>query len=106
MPSKPTKKPVDVHQPKSVNVSEMKRIREENFISTYANNAHVLASQYDLSLLFGQIMVNPDGEPLLHEAASVTMTWEHAKRLRDVLTNVLDNYERTRHAMKQPDQPQ
>ena len=81
------------NEKRSIDVSTMKRVQSEQFVSVYANNANLLAIDQDVRLLFGQIFVHPDAEPQIVDTASVTMTWDHAARLRDLLTRAIETRE-------------
>jgi hypothetical protein len=64
-----------------------------------------LRAFFDVTLIFGAIL--PPTElskpPYAEERVGITMSWEHLRALRDVLTQRLDNYESQIGAIRKPD---
>ncbi len=81
--------PRNLPSPQSVDVSKLERTQSPNYVYVYANHANVSTTTIDVRLVFGQMMLLPH-EGRIEDSASVTMTWEHAMKLRDLLTNVLE----------------
>lgn len=84
----------------SVTLAELKRVRSQGFVSVYTNNVNATAMFFDLSLIFGQIVVVPQGETFLEDRVSVTMAWEQVGPLRDLLDRLLKNYEKNHTVRK------
>ncbi len=77
-------------------VDELEVIRSEDFHFAHANRARVSENFFDVSLIFSAILprVEISGTPpYVEERVGVTMSWEHLKALRDVLTERIENYE-------------
>ena len=70
----------------------------------YCNYVHVSWTLFDVRFLVGQLI--PTGTDLssgfvAEERAAVTMAWPEAKVLRDMLTEMVDRYEKTNGEIKQ-----
>ncbi len=78
---------------KRVKISEMERVKSPQFLSVYANSTNVASSFLDARFLFGQVLGSPTEAEHIEDSVSVTMTWEHVVRLRDLLINVVKVYE-------------
>jgi hypothetical protein len=87
-------------------IEELDAVHAPDYVSVYANNTKASSSFYDLRLNFGQVTVGPNETPIIEEHASVTMTWEHVRALRDLLTRLLLDYEASNGSVRKPtDQP-
>jgi hypothetical protein len=75
-------------------LEKLQRLQAPGFVSVYANNTNSTNSFYEVRLLFGQIIGRPDAAPIVEDSVMVTMTWEHAVRVRDMLSRILADYER------------
>jgi len=74
--------------------SKMPHIRGADFISIYANSAHIAVGFYDISIVFSQISPTLDGTPAFQDKAIVAMSLEHAKALVDALRGTIEGYEK------------
>jgi len=78
-----------------VSIGQIARHKAPDFKSVYANNAGSAATFHEVRLIFGQILAGPDEpETVLEHSVSVSMTWEHAAQLRDLLTRLIGGYEK------------
>lgn len=68
------------------NYGTQTNIPSENFTKIYTNNVGVSATNWDTSLIFGEIMgLGPDGEPVVEQKVKVNMTREFMKALSNLL---------------------
>jgi hypothetical protein len=84
--------PKDDLKKKTVKVSDLDRVRSPAFVEAYSNNVNGAAGFHELRLIFGQIVTDLD-KPRIEDRAAVTMTWEHARDLRDLLDRLVKRYE-------------
>lgn len=75
-------------------VSDLQQIRADNFITAYASSAALAASFYDITILFGQVVMSPENLPRLENSAAITMSWEHANALAVALKRAVEGYEK------------
>jgi len=63
----------------------------------YGNFSHASWTLFDVRLRVGQLIpVNDSGsEFVVEERATVTVSWPHAKNLRDMFTSLVASYEAT-----------
>ncbi|MDA1316188.1 MAG: DUF3467 domain-containing protein [Acidobacteria bacterium] len=73
-------------------ISELTQVRAPGFIEIYVNNANAGFSFQDLRLIFSQVVIDRDN-PYVEDRAAITMNWEHAKALRDLLDRLVSQYE-------------
>lgn len=77
-------------------VDELEVIRPEEFRFIHANRARVSENFFDASLIFSAILPSVEvagTPPYLEERVGVSMSWEHLRALRDILTERIENYE-------------
>lgn len=81
--------------------------RSPDFASHYVNHTGLLATSFDLSLIFGRITSAEQGSPpCVEQFLQVTMSYQHAKAVVDVLSQHLLAYEKLPFtATKSPAQP-
>jgi hypothetical protein len=91
---KPKKRPKWVQSPKGI-------------FETYANEVHFMWSLDDVRFRIGQLInsaetPNPGKgfEAVIEERAAITVSWRVAKSLRDQLSIIIDNYEKTNGQIK------
>jgi uncharacterized protein DUF3467 len=80
-------------QAPKMQVANLRQIRAQDFVQTYVNNTGLALNFYDLTLIFGNITVGSDGEPVVENHAAVTMSWEHAKSLAKGIMKAVEKYE-------------
>jgi hypothetical protein len=79
---------------KTINLLEVDRVRSPQFVSIYSNNANASASFFELRLLFGQILGGLGKDPVhIEDGALITMSWEHAQKLSELLQKTIALYE-------------
>lgn len=77
------------------NKADQHNAKSEAFVKVYANNVMLSASNWDMSLVFGEIIgLAEDGMPVVEQKVKVNMTREFIKALRNLLTVNLDLYEK------------
>lgn len=70
-------------------------VESENFVKIYSNNVTLGASNWDMSLVFGEIAgVSEEGTPLVEQKVKVSMTREFAKALCNLLTINIQEFEK------------
>lgn len=74
-------------------VGDLVKVRDANHVAIYSNNASVTSIFFDLRVTFSEMIPGPDDVPVIHERATVVMTWEHAKALSKLLQMKIANYE-------------
>ncbi len=90
----------------TLNVSELPRKKSADFVDTYSNNANLVAGFYDLKILFSNIIIGiPNEEPHIEDRAWVSLSWEHAKALRDILSERILDYEKIVGPIRDRDKP-
>ena len=88
MPAKKTTKP------KVVKVSDLEwRDMESAVPRFYSNNVQIRMTVMDLVFRFGEFSEEKDGGFCIREVARVSMSPQHAKALRKVLNQYIDQYE-------------
>ena len=93
-----------------VRLADLPRLRADHFVSVYANQIETTPTFYDIALTFARVTRGPNGKPVLEEQATATVAWEHAIRLRDLLSRLLTAYEekngpiRLMHESKDPEE--
>ena len=79
---------------------------EKGIVELYSNYVHPTWTLYDVRLVFGQLMAyrgDPAGKGfIIEEQGGVTMSWGHAKVLRDILTKIVESYEKVNGEIKPP----
>lgn len=76
------------------NVGQMPTKTSPDFVRVYANIVGVATSPWDISFMFAQPITDSPDEIYLEQRASVTMSFEAAKSLVDLLSNTIQNYEK------------
>lgn len=75
--------------------SSQKNFPSDTFTKIYANNVGLVATNWDMSLIFGEIMgVNSDGLPVVEQKVKVNMSREFIKALRNLITTHISEYEK------------
>lgn len=83
------KQPLGADIPKSIlgKSTEQIRVRNPNkFQSIYANNITISFSSFDMSIIFGEIVGEQDGKPVVEETIKMTLTREMGKVFARLLT--------------------
>jgi hypothetical protein len=75
------------------NVQPLIRVKSPEFKILYANNATVVATQWDIHFYFGQTRESEPGKMITDESIGVIMTPEHAVALLNILKQSLEKYE-------------
>lgn len=79
------------------NIADLEHERAALFVDLYVNHTQAQPSFNDLRMVMGAIVDNRgkrEAPPVIEERVAVTMAWEHAKSLRDLLTRMIDAYEK------------
>jgi len=88
-----------------VKVSDLPRIRSQQFVSGYTNHIEATQSFFDIRLVMCQItrILSEDAGPKLvvEEQATFAMTWEHAAQVRDLLDRIISQYEKQNGPLRQ-----
>jgi hypothetical protein len=71
---------------------------EDGVYEAYSNIVHVNWSPFDVRIRFGQLIADPRTSPqkakwVVDERAAITMAWNEAKYLRDLLHGIVKDYE-------------
>lgn len=76
-------------------------VRDADFRSVYANNVQVETSSLDIRLVFGQFdqQLGPSG---ILQKASVTVSWQEAKALANLILSNLAFYEAMNGRVRMP----
>ena len=78
-----------------LDLNKVPRQKAADFKSVYSNNAGSSATFHEVRLIFGQILAGPDQPtPVIEHSVSVSMTWEHALQLRDLLSRLITGFEK------------
>jgi hypothetical protein len=81
---------------------------EDGVFDTYSNVVNLNWTLYDVRIRFGELLQVPNDESptwdnqrgILLERVAVTMPWQQAKYLRDILDGVIRNYEEINGELK------
>ena len=90
--SEPTK-PVEIEASRNL-VRDLPQTRSPRYVEVYSNNLGLAANFYDVTLIFGQLVISPQGTPVVENSAAVAMSWEHAKALVVGLGKAVEAYEK------------
>ena len=93
----------NLEKPKGINIAELLRHRSPHFISAYTNHTEGSPGFYELGLTFCQIAPDLERKPVVEQHAALTMTWEHALRVRDLLDRLIKGYEKEHGAIRLTD---
>ena len=74
-------------------VKDLPHARSDSFVSTYANNTGLVATFYDVTLIFGKVAVDPAATGVIEDHAAISMSWEHAKALVNGIRKAIEKYE-------------
>jgi len=85
----------DVTIPKEAFAQAKDQIRKpgENFKRVYVNNAAIAFSSFDMSISFGEIIGEENGQSVIEESVQIILTREFAKVLTELLVNNLKAFE-------------
>ena len=72
-----------------------RRERSHDFVSRYTNGATIVNTQFDLQLIFGQLVFQPDMTFVVQEHTLVAMAPAHAKSLYELLGQRLKDWEKS-----------
>jgi hypothetical protein len=91
----------------SVSVNQVRRNRGPGFLSIHANNTNATRGFFDISLVFGELILipGPDPQSYIDDKVQVSMSWEHAKAINKLLERSINEYEEKNNA-KIRDQPE
>jgi hypothetical protein len=96
----------NVEKSKRVSITELSRHRMPHFISAYTNHTEGSPGFYELGLTFCQIAADLERKPVIEQHAALTMTWEHALRVRELLDRLIKGYEKEHGTIRlKPDDP-
>jgi Protein of unknown function (DUF3467) len=88
---------IELPEGMAVSITDQIRIRTPNFVRTYANSVAVGFSQWDMYLLFGDILGKQEeaGEQktAIEETVQINLTREVAKALAGILLEKITQYE-------------
>jgi hypothetical protein len=82
--------------------ADQNRVPSVDFARIYANNFAMGMSNWDLSLTFGEIVGEKDGQAVIEEKVKVTMALAHAKAMLHLLGEHIANYEKVMGEIKIP----
>lgn len=89
----------------TLRIEDLPRIRAANFTAAYANHVEAFPGFYEISVLFCRIQRNTGGETVSEQQAEITMTWEQALRVRDLLDRLVKGYEAQHGSIRLMDDP-
>ena len=78
---------------KVVNLADVPHVRSDGFSAGYCNHTEAAPGFYEITLNFGQITRDAEGNPVIEQHASIAMTWEHAMLLKELLDRQIEGYE-------------
>ncbi len=74
--------------------SDQENIKSDGFVKIYANNVGISASNWEMSLTFGEIIgTNDEGHPVVEQKVKVNMTREFVKAVSNLLATNIKAYE-------------
>jgi len=80
-------------QNQGIPISEVPFINPNNVQSVYSNSVSIMNGQFDIRLLFSEIVSEGIGKPVESILrANIAMTPAHAKALIGALTNAIEEY--------------
>ncbi len=97
-----TKQNLDVPKSALAKAEDQMRLRKEDFIQVYANNMSIAFSSWDLGIIFGQILGEQEGKPVIEEKVKVIMTREMAKIMLKILSAHVTAFEEQFGAIRIP----
>jgi hypothetical protein len=83
---------------------------ERGVCEIYANSIHVNWTTYDVRLRFGQLLADPEKSPdvagwVVDDRAAITLSWNEAKYLRNLLHGLIKDYEAKNGKLVIPQMP-
>ncbi len=66
---------------------------EDGIFRTYTNHHRFGSTDYDIRLLFGELLNVEEGKIIIEETAQVTMSWKQAKELLGTLQDLIAKHE-------------
>jgi|SRR5450759_4390493 hypothetical protein len=85
--------PEDAKISKRLTIASLPRKRADGFSFNYANHTEAMPGFYELALQFCRIGKGADGDLAVEILAEISMSWEHAIRVKDLLNRVVAAYE-------------
>ena len=83
----------------------------KDFVRVYGTIVTVSSNSFDMSLIFGQPIIDNPNDPYIELKVAVTMSWHAAKAFAGLLIRTIQNYEeqvgeiRLPSALRQLDEP-
>ena len=74
-------------------MADLVRQKDENHVALYCNNASITGTFFDLRMKFCEMIPNLNDVPVIHDHATVVLSWEHARALLELLKNRIADYE-------------
>lgn len=78
------------------------RVRTKRYRRIYANNLAIEFSMWDSSVIFGEIIGEKDGQPVIEELVHVNMSHAFAKTIAAVFANNIKGFEKKFGEIKIP----
>ena len=96
------------NKPHTAADTSLKWIRIKETPDYYINAIHATWTASDVRFRVGKIV--PQGEQMpftfaIQEEAAMTIAWSQMKSLRDIITNLIETYEKTNGEIKTPSLP-
>lgn len=73
-------------------IADLPRVRSDQFVSVYSNHTEAAPGFYELTLIVSRI-AKKGNELHVEEQAEIIYSWEHAVRVRDLLSRMIKAYE-------------
>jgi len=89
-------------------MNEIEHRKSSSFLQVYSNVATTGESFWDVTLTFGAINTtggDDSSRPVIDDMVSVTMSWEHAKALSEVLVKRVQKYEEAHGKLRTQPKP-
>ncbi len=76
------------------NAADQQNVRADNFVKVYANNVIIGATNWDMSITFGEILgLGENGQPVVEQKVKVNLTREFMKAFSNLLAANVQAYE-------------
>jgi hypothetical protein len=76
------------------NAADQTNIKSDNFVKIYANNVGIGATNWDMGIVFGEILgIGDEGKPVVEQKVKINMTREFMKALSNLLSANIRAYE-------------
>jgi hypothetical protein len=85
--------PIDMKASRNL-VRDLPQTRSPQYMEVYSNNIGLAANFYDVTIIFGKVVVSQQGIPVVENTTAVAMAWEHAKALAAGLSRAVEAYEK------------